>query len=151
MSALLDVNDLLDECTGPAPARRTPYAPSSKPTVLVATTSRSARNAITVALQSVGYHCLTAADAYALADALGRSTDVGLVVLDVRLPGFHPYQLCKTIRQTPGTAPAVVMLSPRAGPWVRLRAKWAGACGVVRKPVRPEDVIRFAQSHFAPV
>jgi DNA-binding response OmpR family regulator len=149
MSALLDVNDLLAECTGPGPATRLSSVPGIKPTVLVATPSRSVRNAIAVALQSVGYHCLGATDANTLADALGRSANVGLIILDARLPGFPVFSLCKAIRQGAVNPPAVLVLATRPGPLLRLRAKWAGACGVIRTPVRPDDVIRKVRARLA--
>ena len=149
MSQILDVNDLLEETTDArSPFVRAPHIPSFKPTVLVATHSRSTRNSISVTLQSVGYHVLTVADAYATAESLQQSPEIGLVLLDQCLPEFDGFQLCKAIRQSGAYAPPVVILSKRTGLWNRLKAKTAGAVGMLKKPVRPDQLLTLVEKNL---
>ena len=148
MSLVLDVTELFDEVDAPPPSLRVPFEPSFKPTVLVATHSRSIRNAISVTLQSVGYRILTAGDAYDTAEHLQRSPEVGLVLLDQRLPGFDGFQLCKTIRQSDRFAPPVVLIAKRSGLWTRLKAKAAGAVALLKKPIRPDDLLTLVEEQL---
>ncbi|MFO0937342.1 MAG: response regulator [Gemmataceae bacterium] len=144
MSMLLDVNDLLAEAERVPPPDFVPLVQTFtklKPAVLITTQSHGTYQSITIALESIGYRTYLATDAYVAAERLQRTPEIGLIIIDRRLSEFDGFQLCKMIREANQDAPPVVLLSRKMGLWSRMKAKAAGATGLILKPICPENLI----------
>ena len=70
---------------------------------------------------------------------LGTAPDVGLVVVDVMIPGISGFEVCRRLRST-STVP-ILMLTARAAEDDRLTGFDQGADDYVPKPFSPREVI----------
>jgi CheY-like chemotaxis protein len=94
------------------------------------------------ALQKAGFEVLIARDGnQGLAMAMEHRPDAA--VLDVMMPGFHGYELCRRLRADPGTAHIkIIFLTARTQPIDRQEAMRAGADLFLSKPVLPADLVQ---------
>ncbi len=68
-----------------------------------------------------------------------NSRSYAIVFLDVVLPGWDGYQICKTIKKDPSKRHTpVVMLTSRSSPFDRIRGSLAGCDSYLTKPVDNE-------------
>lgn len=149
MSAVIDFDELLNEVETPTAIARALNEANAKPTILIATQSRTLRNMTSVTLEAAGYRVIMVADAYAVAESLHRKPEIRMVLLDNRISGFCGFQLAKAIQDCDNPMPPVIMFSRRAGWWTRLRARNAGAIGVIKKPVDTHRFLELIGLHVA--
>lgn len=123
--------------------------------VLVIDDEDSARRAVAAGLREAGFDTLEAADgSTGLAQA--RSAGVGLVVLDLMLPGLPGEQLLRELRRT--SAVPVIIVSAKREEDDRIAALDLGADDYLVKPftlrellARVRAVLRRSESDAAPV
>jgi two-component system alkaline phosphatase synthesis response regulator PhoP len=88
-------------------------------------------------LVSAGYDVATASDGRAALE-LVESYSPAAVVLDVVMPEFNGFQVCRRIKQDPNFGDIkVVMLTAKDSPADKFWGQQAGADGYLTKPVDP--------------
>ena len=95
-----------------------------------------------------GIDAVQASDASAALQEL-RAGSVGLVLLDVAMPGVDGLQLCRQIRSDAGFGRTpVVVLSARPGQQVESEALAAGADEFVRKPFDNDELLQLVRGRL---
>jgi two-component system NtrC family sensor kinase len=112
--------------------------------VLVVDDSLTVRMDLVEAFEAAGIRAIPAANLAAAREVM-RTEDVGLVVLDVRLPDGDGVELLREIRSDAGSHVRVMMLSSDAAVRDRMRGLDAGADEYVGKPYDRDYVISRAQ------
>jgi DNA-binding response OmpR family regulator len=109
--------------------------------VLVVEDEPDIRNLLVVNLTREGFRCRTAATG---AEAL-RAVKAGapdLVVLDLMLPEMDGLEVCRRLRQDPGTASLpIIMLTAKADEVDRILGLEMGADDYVAKPFSPKELV----------
>ena len=86
-------------------------------------------------LEMICLPALTALDASSALTVLEeRSGEVGVILLDLALPGMDGYELFQAIRADPATAEIPVVVITALGPETRARSLEAGMDGYLAKP-----------------
>ena len=85
---------------------------------------------------------------------IARQTPLDFVLLDISMPGMGGIELCKRLRQLPGTAQIpIVMLTALDTPQRREQSKAAGADDFWIKPFRPtqlsKDIAKIIEARAA--
>jgi DNA-binding response OmpR family regulator len=94
-------------------------------------------------LEQAGYDPLVTRDGMnGLERASGK--EVGLVILDLMIPGISGYEVCKRLRQK-STVP-IIMLTARASEDDRVIGLDLGADDYVTKPFHPREVVARVQA-----
>src|SRR3990172_802678 len=117
--------------------------------VLVVDDERFFREAIVEVLARAGYACATAADGAEGLD-LARDPDVGVVVLDIVLPGRSGIDVLRELREKRPEL-RVVILSAHTDQQYVLEALRLGACDCLAKPIHEEELalaVRRALENF---
>jgi two-component system OmpR family response regulator len=108
------------------------------PCILVVDDDRAIRTLLVEYLEARGFRALAAADGAAMWRVLD-SAQVGLIVLDLTLPGEDGLTLCRTLRAKSGVP--VIMLTARGEPLDRILGLEMGADDYVPKPFEPRELI----------
>jgi adenylate cyclase len=87
-----------------------------------------------------GYDVLTASSGEQ-ALALLEHDDVDLVLCDIVMPGMDGYQVCREIRERPGTAYLPVVMVTASGDEQKVKALEAGADDFLTKPVDKNELL----------
>ena len=123
-------------------------------TVLVLDDDADIREVVTWKLANAGYDTLAAADgetglAMALAeDGTGRRPD--LVLVDWMKPGMTGIEVCRRLRENPGTATLpIILLTARAQEAEVERGFAAGADDYIVKPFSPREMLSRVQALLA--
>ena len=116
---------------------------SSPASILVVDDDSSVRTAVADFLSSQGYAVLLAEDGVAMRRALAEH-EVGIVLLDVMLPGEDGFALVRELRQRPEIG--VIMLSARGGEADRVRGLELGADDYLPKPASPRELLARIQA-----
>jgi CheY-like chemotaxis protein len=86
-------------------------------------------------LETIRLPALTALDASSALTVLGeKGGEVGVILLDLALPGMDGYELFETIRANPATAGIPVVVITALGPETRARSLEVGMDGYLAKP-----------------
>ncbi|MFJ1933391.1 response regulator [Kitasatospora sp. NPDC088160] len=93
------------------------------------------REALDLALSSLGHEVLGAPNGPVALERLAGGRDVECVVLDVMMPQMDGFEVCRAIRRL-GQTP-VIMLTARSGPIDIVAGLECGADDYVAKPVEP--------------
>lgn len=110
-----------------------------KGSVLIVDDERFFREAIREILEAEGLRCLECSDGEAAIE-LADDADVGVVVLDIRLPGIDGIEVLRRLRkQRP--ALQVIMLSASTDQDLVLEALRLGACDYLAKPLHDEELL----------
>ena len=111
--------------------------------VLVVDDERFFREAIQEALSRAGLECLLASDG---AEALEMADEpsIGVVVLDVRMPGSDGIEVLSKLREMRPTLP-VIMLSAHQDQTYVLEALRLGAADYLAKPLHEEELTLAVQ------
>jgi two-component system response regulator MprA len=107
--------------------------------VLVADDDRAIRDALSRVLGLHGYRVLLAADGAEALAAVGRG-GVGLIVLDVLMPGLDGLQVCRVLRAQGDRTP-VLMLTARVRTADRVAGLDAGADDYLAKPFEVAELL----------
>jgi putative two-component system response regulator len=87
-----------------------------------------------------GYHVRTASDGAAAIFAIEEAAP-DLVILDVRMPDFDGFDVCRLIKEYPATRlTPVIMVTGQADRATRIQGIEAGADDFVRKPFDPQEL-----------
>jgi two-component system, chemotaxis family, chemotaxis protein CheY len=105
--------------------------------VLIVDDSRSIRNEVTDALSPAGFKVIAAEDGPMAFVRLAEHPDIGLVILDVNMPGMSGLDVLESLQRDHITHPPVVMLTTEAERSLVERAKKAGAKAWLLKPFKP--------------
>lgn len=100
------------------------------------------RLGLTMALAAEGYAVVGEAEDGEGALAHLASSDVEVVLLDVRMPGIDGIEVCRRLRQREA-APVVVMLTTHEEPGVIEAARKAGATAFLSKETAPKELARL--------
>ncbi|MGH2655862.1 MAG: response regulator transcription factor [Actinomycetota bacterium] len=73
--------------------------------------------------------------------ALAQVTRPDVVLLDIMMPRMDGYEVCRALKAY-DDAPKIVMITAKTSSDDELAALAAGADGYIRKPFRPEDILR---------
>jgi signal transduction histidine kinase/DNA-binding response OmpR family regulator/HPt (histidine-containing phosphotransfer) domain-containing protein len=111
--------------------------------VLVVDDNASAREVMLEMLASLGLHALEAesgpAALHLLAQASEQGQDIGVVLMDWRMPGMDGIETARCIRQDARLArmPAILMVTAYSGVELKLAAESVKLDGILTKPVSP--------------
>ena len=106
-------------------------------TILVVDDEYRMRKLVGDFLRKAGFNVLEAADGSSAIDKL--SSDIGLVILDVMMPGMDGWQTCRQIR-TLGDTP-VILLTARSEECDELQGFSVGADEYIAKPFSPQVLV----------
>jgi len=112
-----------------------------KTKILVVDDEPDALELIEVNLKAAGFEVLTATDGK-VALQKARASAPGLILLDLMIPEIDGLQVCKSLRQEPGTAGIpIIMLTARASEIDRVVGLELGADDYVTKPFSPRELV----------
>ena len=109
-----------------------------KKTVLVVDDEDTLRNLIKKALQTAGYHIITAENGQIALDKLAVH-NVDLVLLDIKMPVLDGYRTLEIIRK--GSNIPVIMLTAFTDSKAMEKAVELGADGYIYKPFSPAELV----------
>ncbi len=116
--------------------------------ILIADDDASVRTVVAMGLRRAGFQVLEAASGKA---ALGivESRAVGLVILDVGMPGMSGTEVVRALRARPQTATLPVILLTGSGDANTLvEGLGAGADDYITKPVRLDEIVARVRAHL---
>ncbi len=114
--------------------------------VLIVDDDRVNRELMSALLEEMGEPTLLANDGRACLD-ICRSEDVGVVLLDVMMPGLDGYEVCRTLKDDPATNLVPVILVTALGDRAaRVRGIQAGADDFLTKPVDSGELVPRVRS-----
>ena len=120
------------------------------PTVLLVDESASIRMLLRLTLETQPFRVVEASDTNQ-AWALIAVERPALMILEPRLPGPDPLELCRALRRAARTAATrIVILTTLVGEDNRHRALAAGADLVLTKPFRPLELLAEVERLLAP-
>lgn len=108
-----------------------------KNTVLICDDNVAIHNSLTSYLKADGIEVISAYDGETALSELRRGS-IGVVVLDVMLPGIDGYEVCREIRKFSDVH--IIMLSARGEELDRIVGLEVGADDYVSKPFSPREV-----------
>jgi len=98
-------------------------------------------------LMNYGASVLTATDGQEALDVLyANSSDVGMLLMDIAMPGMNGFALAKAIRSEPGyDHVALVALTARSGLEFQRQAEEVGIKEIISKPFDPTMLRTFLE------
>jgi PAS domain S-box-containing protein len=124
--------------TDDAPAPSETAGSAQKPRVLVVEDNRDGRETLVALLEILGYKVASAGDGPSAVDA-AASFRPDAVLLDLGLPGFDGYEVCRRLRADPALAGTyIVALTGWGADADRKRTAEAGFDTHMTKPVEPD-------------
>src|SRR3712207_1742508 len=112
----------------------------SPTTILAVEDDDDTRAMIADILRTAGYEPLLAGTGQAGLDLLAAAP-VDLVLLDLRLPDMHGYEICARIRESEAMAVPILMLTANEERQGAARGLRLGADDYLRKPFVPEELL----------
>jgi len=117
--------------------------------VLVVDDSDDVRAVLRTVLESDSVPVVEARNGVEGLDRLKSHSDIGLVFLDMNMPGMDGIEILRSIRSNPEfTTLPVVVLSGGSATGV-VAARGLGAVGCLQKPVRCDVVLKLAKTFLA--
>ncbi len=107
--------------------------------VLVADDDRAIRESLSRALELAGYDVVLAADGVAALTAVHRA-EVGVIVLDVMMPGVDGLGVCRVLREQGDRTP-ILMLTAKVDTPDRVAGLDAGADDYLVKPFEVDELL----------
>lgn len=114
----------------------------TEPTVLIVDDETDVSEVLTFSLRREGFRVITAAEA---AEGLACATaeDPDVILLDVMMPGISGWEMLERLKADDATRSIpVVMLTVLGEPRYVERAEALDAAGFIRKPFKPDEVVR---------
>jgi len=97
-------------------------------------------------LKKEGYTVFTATDGGVALD-IARQEQPDVVILDVMMPGYDGFEVCRMIRQTPHIANAsIIFLTAKSGEIDQILGLELGADDYIQKPVSPRVLVARVKS-----
>jgi len=97
-------------------------------------------------LRKEGYTVFTATDGITGLD-IARQEQPDLIVLDVMMPGYDGFEVCRMIRQTPHIAgTSIIFLTAKSGEIDQILGLELGADDYIQKPVSPRVLVARVKS-----
>jgi EAL domain-containing protein (putative c-di-GMP-specific phosphodiesterase class I)/DNA-binding response OmpR family regulator len=125
----------------------TPRPPEGAP-VLVVDDDDASRSLVVYALRRAGLEVLEAPNGQAALDIV-RTTPVGLVVLDMVMPGMYGTEVVQALRSRTETATLPVLLMTGSGDQNSvIQGLAAGADDFLAKPVRLDELVARVNAHL---
>jgi adenylate cyclase len=118
-----------------------------KPDPLILVVDDLAQNVrlLEAVLSAKGFKVTTAASGQEALDVLGKERP-DLVLLDILMPGMDGYDVCRRIREDPGTAFVPVIMITASGDEQKIRAIECGADDFVSKPFDQAELLARVRS-----
>lgn len=113
---------------------------STKKKILVVEDEDSIRSFIVINLSRAGYEVCEASCGEDVEEILAKEAGVGVVLLDVMLPGIDGFEVCRRIRSK-GSKIGIIMLTARTQEVDRVTGLMTGADDYVTKPFSPTELI----------
>lgn len=109
--------------------------------ILVVDDEQDIVDLISYNLRKEGYSVFTATDGEtALSLAAEQKPD--LVILDIMMPGYDGFEICRLLRQIPATAAAsIIFLTAKTGEIDQILGLELGADDYIQKPVSPRVLV----------
>ena len=108
--------------------------------VLVLEDEASIRSFVVINLHRAGYEVLEAETGEQALQVLSQNPDTKLVILDIMLPDFDGFEVCRRIRSS-GSNMGIIMLTARTGEMDKVTGLMTGADDYVTKPFSPAELI----------
>jgi two-component system, NarL family, nitrate/nitrite response regulator NarL len=125
-------------------------AVTSRAPVLVVDDDRGFRRFASTVLERAGYATIEAASGEEAVKAAQRKRPA-LVLLDVKLPGVHGYEICRELKETFGQDLPVFLISGvRTEAYDRAAGLLIGADESLAKPVDPNELLARVRKYAAP-
>ena len=116
-------------------------AANKHPSILVVEDDDGFREHVRVVLESAGFAVVEAASGEDALQIAGE-TEPSLVLLDVHLPGFSGYEICRSLRADHGQQIGIIFLSGSKTDSIdRATGLGLGADDYVLKPFEPDELI----------
>jgi two-component system cell cycle response regulator DivK len=105
--------------------------------------------ALKAVLKAKGYACLSATGAEEGLQLLEENPEIGVVLMDMMMPGMDGYEAMAKMKESPGlkTIP-VIAVTAQAMVGDRERCLDAGAIGYVSKPINVEILTQLLSQHL---
>jgi DNA-binding response OmpR family regulator len=113
---------------------------AGKPRVVVVDDDPTILDLITTILRPARVEVATAVDGEA-GVALAQVMRPDVVLLDIMMPRMNGYEVCRALKGGPH-APKIVMITAMTSTEDELAALAAGADDYIRKPFRPEEILK---------
>ncbi|PYF75737.1 response regulator [Pedobacter nutrimenti] len=105
--------------------------------------------ALRAVLKARGYDCLSAAGAEEGLEILAANGEIGVVLMDMMMPGMDGYQAIAKMKQNPELRHLpVIAVTAQAMMGDRERCLDAGAVGYVSKPINVEILTELLSQHI---
>ena len=110
-----------------------------KPAVSIVDDDPAVRDSVKMLLESYGWETRTFASAEDFLDG-HQPGQTGCIVLDMHMPGMNGVELQEQLKRMHSPIPIIVVTAYREDLMIK-RAMQAGACAVLLKPFKEEDLL----------
>ena len=107
--------------------------------VLILEDEVNIRSFVVINLKRAGYEAIEAGTGQEALDRLKEHPDIGVAILDVMLPDFDGFEVCRRIRATSRQI-GIIMLTARAQEMDKVTGLMTGADDYVTKPFSPAEL-----------
>jgi CheY-like chemotaxis protein len=105
--------------------------------------------ALNLVLRSRGYTCVSAADAETGIEMLERDNGIGVVLMDMMMPGMDGYEAIGRIKADSGMAKVpIIAVTAQAMAGDREKIIEAGATAYVSKPVDVDALVNLLETYL---
>jgi DNA-binding NarL/FixJ family response regulator len=119
-------------------------------TILVVDDDDRFRKLMTTVLERAGYSTVEAATGEEAVEAAERERPA-LVLLDVKLPGIHGYEVCRELKETHGgDLPVFLISGERTEAFDLAAGLLIGADESLAKPIDPDELLARVRKYTAP-
>lgn len=120
------------------------------PTILVVDDDKGFRTLMTTILERAGYATTEVATGEEAID-VAHGERPALVLLDVKLPGIHGYEVCRELKETFGRdLPVLLVSGVRTEAYDRAAGLLIGADESLAKPVDPDELLALVRKYLSP-
>lgn len=116
-------------------------------TILVVDDEPKIRILLSDFLQKEGFHVIESMNGkHALEVFKSKAEDIDLILLDIMIPGYDGWTVCREIRKTSDVP--IIMLTARSEDFDEVHGFEIGADDYVKKPIKPTALIARIQALF---
>ena len=103
--------------------------------------------ALNATLKAKGYECLSATSAQQGMAYLGNSPDIGIVLMDMMMPGMDGYEAIKHIKAIPKEIPIIVLTAAQMN-FDKTKSFEAGCDDYITKPINKKELLSTFDKHL---